>query len=130
MTDHDTRLNPAPGLHFMTVLDEVLSTALPTDTFDRWVTPDIRLIVPERGGERDYLRLVVRPPAMTGAFNPRDFAYDLLTTILSETTNNDACDVVIRERSAHLDAHPDLDGFHGEVFGTIIIDAVILDELS
>lgn len=111
------------------VLDEVLST---DGSYDRAIAPGARLIIPVENGVIRYLRMVIQPTTPHGVTlgSAREFAYDLLATLLSETTNNDACDVVIRERSAHLDAHPDLDGFHGEVFGTVVIDAVILDELS
>lgn len=112
-------------------IDDILDATDDTSAlggFDGWITPTIRLIVPRDVSGIRYLRVVTRSSDHTHLC--REFAYDLLTTLLSETTNNDACDVVIRERSAHLDAHPDLDGFHGEVFGTVIIDAVIMDELS
>lgn len=60
-------------------------------------------------------------------YNLRQLAYDLITTLLSETTNNDACDVTIRERSAHLGYHDDIPQDLDDV---VVIDAKIEDELS
>jgi hypothetical protein len=51
----------------------------------------------------------------------RELAYELVTTLLSETTNNDACEVVVREKSAHHENLP---------FGAIVIDATVEDELT
>ena len=51
----------------------------------------------------------------------KELAYELVTTLLSETTNNDACEVVVREKSAHHENLP---------FGAIVIDATVEDELT
>ena len=60
----------------------------------------------------------------------RELAYDLVTTCLSETTNNDACDVSIRERSAHFSFHDDLNSYAVSDLTSVVIDAEVLDELS
>jgi hypothetical protein len=59
------------------------------------------------------------------------FAYGIVSTMFSETTNDDACDVTIRERSAHFDLHEDLKELHDLPFATVVIlDVSIVDALS
>lgn len=60
----------------------------------------------------------------------RDLAYEVVTTLLSETTNNDACDVVVRERSGHLKDHGDLVQAGLSVNPWLIVDAEIMDEYT
>lgn len=63
----------------------------------------------------------------------RDIAEEAVTMLLSECTNNDACDVVIRQRSAHLHLHEDLEGWYGgeeDEIDYLIVDAEVLDYLS
>lgn len=56
----------------------------------------------------------------------RDLAYEVATCVLSESTNHDACDVTVRERSAHIHLHDDI-GFDGNY---IVIDVEVNDYLS
>ena len=51
---------------------------------------------------------IVAPMASLDGPAIRNLAYDLATESLSDTTNNDACDVTVRERSAHFASHEDL----------------------
>lgn len=62
----------------------------------------------------------------------RNLGYDLATTLLSETTNNDACDVIVRERTAHFSYHDDIPNYvKNSQFGEyIVVDVTIEDELS
>lgn len=52
--------------------------------------------------------------------------------LFSELTNNDACDITVRVRSAHLDDHDDLpDDVRNSDFATyVVIDADVLDYLT
>jgi hypothetical protein len=59
----------------------------------------------------------------------RTFAYDLMTMAFSEFTNNDACDVTVRERSAHLSSHDDLPE-HVRNGNYVVVDVRIDDYLS
>lgn len=54
--------------------------------------------------------------------------YGLCFSLIAETGNNDTCDVIIRERSAHFGFHADLDGLNE--LECIVYDAVVLDYLS
>lgn len=64
----------------------------------------------------------------------RGLSYELVTTLLSETTNNDACDVTVRERSGHLNDHEDLPAHvrrgHQRRDAHVVVDAKVEDELS
>jgi hypothetical protein len=77
----------------------------------------IRLIAPIDHPEADRLRTI---------------AYDTATSYLSETTNNDACDIVVRERSAHFDLHEDLKWLHDpeHPLHAIVVDAIVKDSLT
>jgi hypothetical protein len=58
----------------------------------------------------------------------RNIAYDVATCLLSETTNSDACDVIVRERSGHLNLHDDLTDIPSDDY--VVVDAAVTDYLS
>jgi hypothetical protein len=61
----------------------------------------------------------------------RNLAYDVATMLLSETTNNDACDVTVRERSAHFSSHPEFNYLDlKDDLGWVVVDAYISDYLT
>lgn len=77
---------------------------------------NIRLYVPNPENESDLLTL----------------AFDIVCTALSDLTNNDACDICLRIRTAHFSSHPDIPAVHdnrhpGEL---AVIDAFVLDSLT
>jgi|SRR5215471_2972718 len=116
--------NPAHVLGITEALMETGFARLGVLTFEN-LTPDndpnavhIRVVCPfSLSDSHDY------------APNARHLAYEIATTILPETTNNDACDVTIRERSSHLHSHADLLSYPDD-HSVIIIDAHINDYLT
>jgi hypothetical protein len=88
-------------------------------------------VVRLRGESEVHIRLIA-PINHDQAENLRNIGYDLATEYLSETTNNDACDVTVRERSAHLDFHADLSELYDSrnPLGPIVVDVIVEDSLS
>ena len=81
----------------------------------------------------EWLRLVFPMNGdVVDAGHEGSFTQAVLESLFSETTNNDACDVKVRVRSAHFDTHPDIPRFVKEDnFGMwVVVDAEILDYLS
>jgi len=58
----------------------------------------------------------------------RELAYRLAFSLCSETSNNDACDITVRERSAHLHLHDDIGDYGSDDW--IVVDATVDDYLS
>jgi hypothetical protein len=79
------------------------------------------------------LRLIVPMELLDNDDNHRSvffLAYDLISTMLSETTNNDQCRITLTETSAHFDVH-DLREYAELPFASVVvIDAEINDYLS
>lgn len=111
-------------LSYMDVVERAVAAT--TDELPRYdfVHNDIRWT----GNVKDHTIRAIVPMEVVedGLFQ---FVANVLTTLLSETTNNDACDVTVRERSAHLDSHTDLDGFHDDLMH-VIYDAKVEDWLT
>lgn len=57
-------------------------------------------------------------------------AYDVAIELFSETIGDDACDILVRERSGHLNAHSDLIDFHHGDQPHVIVDVLIQDSMS
>ena len=77
------------------------------------------------------VRIVAPMMKMDSLPNLRDLVYELATMLLSETTNNDACDVVVRERSAHFHTHEDLIYLNlKDDLSVVVVDAYVEDYLT
>lgn len=61
----------------------------------------------------------------------RNLAYEVATSLLSENTNNDGCDVWVRERSAHLSSHEDLSWLNlPDDFTRVVVTAWVEDWMT
>ena len=60
--------------------------------------------------------------------DPISLVYQLCYVLIAETGNNDTCDLLIRERSAHFEYHPDLSVDDEDKY--VVYDAVVLDYLT
>jgi hypothetical protein len=60
-----------------------------------------------------------------------EFGWELITSLFSETTNDDACEILIREISAHWEYHEDLKEYRSLEFGKhVVMDFEVVDSLS
>jgi hypothetical protein len=114
------------------LVNEVLEAILPDDA-EGYITPELYVHrMPTHGAQEMNIRLYVPVTSDTNDTDLVAFAYDLVTTALSEFTNNDACDVCLRVRSGHFDLHPDLPTHirESDLGDYAVIDAFVLDSLT
>ena len=75
-----------------------------------------------------------QPPLILELTVPKDIdngfqlAYDVCFQLIAETGNNDVCDLIVRERSAHFNLHSDLNDDDENEY--VIYDAIVLDYMS
>ena len=79
-------------------------------------------------GYGDQPPLIFRMAVPIGIDDGFTLAYNMCFTLISEHGNNDTCDLLIRERSAHFGYHGDLDPSDENEY--VIYDAVVLDYMS
>jgi len=109
------------------LLDAVLTALGDGDECDFTHESGIRIRCQFRHG-LDNPPLIFQVAVPIGVEDPMSLVYDLCYSLISETGNNDTCDLLIRERSAHFGFHPDLNVDDEDEY--VIYDAIVLDYLS
>jgi hypothetical protein len=118
----------------MTSMD--IFEALPSNDED-WLYDQLVTIAPDTTAHLHHtndgpiLRLIAPMSQHDEGGDLLKLAYDTITLILSETTNNDACDVTVREISAHLAYHDELAYLNlPDDFSVFITEAFVSDYMS
>jgi hypothetical protein len=119
--------NQSPARNNLDFIDAILEMKDEANDEAIAIVNDVTVyIIANENHETDDLRFILaKNHPLVDSF--LQIAYDVACTIFSETTNDDACDVIVRERSAHFQHHPDLRDAPNDV---VVYDVEILDSMS